>query len=224
MYVGEIHHASGEVLLGRYGRDRDIDRLQPTVLDSRDIGFLQFRSANQDTLLHFKGLDVFRRAMAYMDQHPAAQNEVLPVEDFPALADEFRRMMSPVLSCEDGSSTFDVGDDFTTFVTESRRGIVEFNFLIEGPTDAGPTDILVSLDLNGEIESDDLVHTGLKLSKMPGIGYYFYLKTSPGLVTTRNIIILPHGVECRAFKVRRFQSAAGIYVLNEVRQRSIPLI
>lgn len=223
MYVGQIDHASGDIQLGRFGRDRDIDKLQPTILDSRDIGFLQFRSANQDTLLHFSGLDVYRRAMSYMDQHPIAENETLPGDDFPALAKEFKRMTGPALEAQEGPSTFIVTDEPTKYLTEPMQGMLEFNFSIQGPSDAGANDILVSLDLSSEIEGDVLVHTGLKLSKMPGIGYYFHLKTQAGPSRTRSIIILPSGIACTGFSVRRFQSAAGDYRLDEVKQRSIPL-
>lgn len=223
MYVGQIDHATGDVHMGRSGRDRDIDKLQPTVLDSRDIGFLQFRSAGQDTLLHFSGLDVYRRAMAYMDQHPAVQNEALPVSEFPALAAEFGRMSGKALRSLDGFSSCVLTNEPTIFMTKPSYGLIEFNFSIKGPVDAGVSDILVSLDLSTDIEAEALVHTGLKLSKMPGIGYYFYLRTQAGLCRSRTIVILPPGIACMGFGVRIFQSAAGTYELEEVKQRSIPI-
>lgn len=222
MYVGQIDHITGHVSLGRTGRDRDIDKLQPTVLDSRDIGFLQFRSANQDTLLHFKGIDVYRRAMAYMEQHPVVENELLPGDEFPALREEFMRMSGPVLTSDDGSQTCVLTEEIVTFPTEPSGGIIEFDFSLQGPSDAGSNDILVTLSLNREIDPEALVHTGLKLSKMPGVGYYFYLKTQPGQSRTRNIVILPSGVESTSFGMRKFQSDSGAYMLKSVRQRSIP--
>lgn len=193
------------------------DRTNPVILDSRGIGFLWARHADQDTSLGMNTQgkdDLLQMVRADMSRFPSARSVETILREFPVLSGSIFLESGPgmtrrVLS----TSPKNIDGQGFTVNFPAHNGSFEFAAELECGTGTIRGNALVSFKLvsnSGSLVDDPdtvqaLRQSGISLSTNPRIGFYRYLSTAPGRRTYRFTVSLPDGIACEGITMRRWK-------------------
>lgn len=207
------------------------DRTNPVILDSRKIGYLWLRHADQDTALG-TSLDagkVVHRIRERMDEYPAVTDMEEVAAEFPVVADRLFRQAGPGMTRQVlVSAPQPVGGEGLALPFPEASGYLELHVEVDCGAGAVQNNAVVSFDLvasgggplNPATMQRRLRETGLYLSNNPAIGYFQYVNTIAGQSASSHRVWLPEGVACRGVSLRPWKrletpiSARSIALLN----------
>ncbi|WP_299167680.1 glycosyltransferase [uncultured Arthrobacter sp.] len=204
------------------------DRVNPVILDSRQLGYMWVRHVEQDTSLLIRAKDesgVLARVRADMDRHPPAENAEEIHAAFPVISDK--------VSYEPGPA-----DKVHVLLNSSRKipgnglhlssfqasGTMELRITLDCDDDAVDRNALVSfrfVDADGEVldpatYKESMQAAGLSLSVNPRIGFFRYLRTAPGRQSATQKFNLPAGVFCDAITLRVWRRSETMISVQHV--------
>ncbi|WP_208749022.1 glycosyltransferase [Arthrobacter sp. PM3] len=195
------------------------DRTNPVIVDARKPGYFWVRHLTQDTSIRDR-LGTGRAKLAEnLQRYPSVSEDVDLGSIFPAIAD---RMILPV-----NEQLLDTAANLSEVpILYLDRPSSLFSLRLDAyfGEAAVTNSALVSLllmdtkgaDITDEVLIKALLETGIGLSGNRNVGFYRYLKTSPGRSTNSYEFALPEGVLCRGFIFQHWMNPETTIVLHSV--------
>lgn len=199
----------GTVSAPKPGSHARVDRDNPTVLDSRKLGYFRYNHTGQDNAMSSSGDADLSRLVASMSHYPPV-TENLGLDDlFPTVSHRRVDQQEVQLSLP--------GDPFGTIRFPNAAQLFEVNLecTFEGGTK--PNDYLLSFDLTDAAGANielGRTNTGLPGSPREDVGYYRYLKVSGGRNIIRESVFLAENVRASAMRLTKWQNQAPVKIHN----------
>ena len=194
-FVSAFDPQTGRLAITTPGAHLGIDRVMPTILDSREHMFFLVRHGDQDSALNETPHERVAASLARLDKLPAVRAADISPEKWPTLIEDIVRG-EPVpheLSAPGAEPLRLTEETVLTFPMDSgiEAGLVEFEFEFESASRLQGGFAVVSYDLHGADDIDPEV-LGLRKSRTFGLNRQAWSKSSRGVV--RHNVLLPEGV------------------------------
>lgn len=176
------------------------DRHNPTVLDSRQIGYFRYNHTGQDNVLSASGEGDLSRLVTSMQHFPVLSNNFDLEKAFPFVV---HRVATP----QEEKLSFS-GDFFTEVEFPQKVQCFELVLDCTFPEGTRANDYLLSfrlVDKEGQPIALGQQGVGLSASPNPSVGYYRYVKAHGGENTLREAVFLTSGVYATAVTVVKWQ-------------------
>lgn len=183
------------------------DRHNPTVLDSRQIGYFRYNHTGQDNVLSASGEGDLSRLVASMQHFPALS------PDFD-LAKAFPFVMHRVATPREEQLKFKK-DVFTEVEFPHKAQCFEIVIDCTLPEGTRPNDYLLSfslVDANDQPIPLGQAGVGLSASPNPSVGYFRYVKASEGDRKLREAVFLGDGIFAKAVTLVQWQRKDAVEI------------
>lgn len=184
-----------------------VDRHNPTVIDSRRIGYFRYNHTGQDNAMNAAGDADLSRLVSSMQHFPVLS----PSFDLEA---EFPSVMHRIATPEEKDLDFKL-DPFSQVDFPQKAQCFEVILDCTFPDGTKPNDYLLSFDLvDGAGNPVELGRAGVGLSASPnpGVGYFRYISTSGGRTTLRESVFLSSGIYAEAVTMVQWQRKDAVQI------------
>jgi hypothetical protein len=211
-FVAGFDPATGRLGFTAPGPHTDVDRVMPTILDSREHMYFQIRHGDQDSSLKASLSARVATSLARLDRMPAIRAAEISAAKWPTVIDDLVRGESAefVPSTSGGDPFLLTADTILTFPLEAEAGLVQFEFEYESAEKLGGVFAVVSYDL---LDADGLDVTTLGLKKSPkfGVSRHAWSRRTRGVV--RQSVLLPEGVGISSLTlIGKNKQAADVFI------------
>lgn len=221
-FISPFDPGTGRLTITAPGPHTRVDRVMPTILDSREHMFFQIRHGDQDSSLNATPQEQAAAPLAWLEKlHPVPAASIAG-ERWPSLIEDVISGESALheLSAPGTEPLRLTADTVLTFPLEADAGIVEFEFEYESAKNLKGGFAEVSYELQGA-ENVDAELLGLRKSKN-GLSRQAWSKKSQGLV--RQTVLLPEGVSISGITLRgKNRQPADVFIrLRNPRVVAVP--
>lgn len=206
-FISAFDPVPGRVEIHAPGPHYGVDRVMPTVLDSREHMFFQVRHSDQDSTLNGSAFERTAASLARLDRLPAVRAAVTSAGKWPTLYDEMVRGESSAHeSSFPGAEPLRLTRETElVFSLESEigEGLFQFEFEFESALELDGAFAVVSYDLRGA-EGVDVEELGLKvgLRKSPTYGMYWLAWSREARGVMRHSLPVPEGLKIAGITLR----------------------
>lgn len=190
---------SSSLSVVRPGPHTRVDKVMPTILDSRERMFFQIRHSDQDSALNHSSHQRAIATLAGMEKLPSVRASDLDPAKWPTLMQEIMRgESSPHRSSKDREEAVLFGPTTEmTFELDAsiRGGLVEFEFEFESAAKLLGGFGIITFHLEG-VDGIDPEVLGLRNSTKYGFSRQAWSKNARGVI--RHSFILPEGASASA--------------------------
>ncbi|MDK8800609.1 glycosyltransferase [Corynebacterium coyleae] len=186
-----------------------VDRHNPTVLDSRQIGYFRYNHTGQDNAMNASGDADLSRLVSSMQHFPVLS----PAFDLEAA---FPFVMHRIAKPKEKELEFHL-DPFSQVDFPQKAQCFELVLDCTFPEGTKPNDYLLSFDLvddAGRPLAPGRMGVGLSASPNPGVGYFRYIRTGAGRTTLRESVFLMNGVSAEAVTLVQWQRKDTVQIHN----------
>lgn len=191
-FVSGFDPENGHLAYTAPGPHPDVDRVMPTILDSREHMYFQIRHGDQDSSLKASPHARVAHVLARLERMPVVRASDISATRWPTMMDDIISGEPSEFVPSTGAEPFVLtADTILTFPLEAGAGLVEFEFEYESPEKLVGIFAVVSYDLLGA-DGLDVATLGLKKSPKFGPSRQAWSRRSSGVV--RQSVLLPEGV------------------------------
>ena len=194
-----------------------VDRTSPVILDSRAVSFFVSRHAGQDSRIMSSG--DLSQMVSQLEKLP--ETEPADLAEFPAMSGLLSTAAYPggriILR---STKPIELKEAFTRIDLPQPKRLLYVSMEVSAPRDTKPRNALISFLLRGPDGaplSAGAQITGLVWSDYPGIGYYSYIPTNPGVQQFGIKVELPEGVTCAGIALRRWRDPSIAISITKLR-------
>lgn len=200
-FVSAYDPSEGRFLISTPGPHHGVDRVMPTILDSREHMFFQVRHSDQDSTLNASPHKRVAESLARLEKLPVVRTSGIESEKWPSLIDDLvaGEPSDHSLSQTGAEPLLLTEDTEINFPLHAQAGLVEFEFEFESAMDLAGAFAVISYELEGA-EGLDVEPLGLKRSSTFGWCRQAWSRGSRGVV--RHSILLPEGVGISSITLR----------------------
>lgn len=189
------------------------DRVNPVILDSKPLSYLQLRHLGQDTSLKITEKEVLSRLRRSVLGFPEIENIPEAERNFQTIVDRLSfHTEFPLLE-----SQIPLGQNHSLAFPKPLHHFSLAVGILAGQT-AELLNVVVSFDLiylDGSPVSYDEEIEGIAKSNDRSLGFYYIPRITPGHNQTRATITLPSNILCKGIRfTRRPQNEAQILITN----------
>lgn len=206
-FISAFDPAVGRVKIHPPGPHYGVDRVMPTILDSREHMFFQVRHSDQDSTLNETRFERTAASLARLDRLPAVRAAVTSAEKWPSLYDEMVRGepvahgfsfpgAEPLRLTKETALAFPLEPEIT-------EGLFQFEFEFESALELDGAFAVVSYELRGA-EGVDVEELGLRvgLRKSPTYGMYWLAWSREAHGVMRHSLPVPAGLTIAGITLR----------------------
>jgi hypothetical protein len=202
-FVSAFDPRTGRLAITTPGPHLGIDRVMPTILDSREHMFFLVRHSDQDSSLNETPHERVAASLARLDKLTAVHAADISAEKWPTLIDDLIAGEPALheLSAADAEPLRLTEETALNFPLDNgiEAGLVEFEFEFESKSRLQGGFAMVSYDLHGA-EGLDPEELGLRKSSVFGWSRQAWSKNARGVV--RQSFLLPEGVSISGITLR----------------------
>lgn len=198
-FVSSFDPSRGHLYINTPGPHPGVDKVMPTILDSRQHMFFQIRHSDQDSTLSAAPYDRIADALAKLEKLPAVRAEDISAEKWPTLFDDLVAGASPGQLMPDGESVVLSDETVLNLPLEAGEGLVEVEFEFKSESDLEGGFAVISYELQGA-DGFDPGALGLIRTSKNGLCRPVWSRNSRGLV--RQCLLLPEGVSIEGVTLR----------------------
>lgn len=206
-FISAFDPACGSLEINTPGPHNVVDRVMPTIVDSREHMFFQVRHSDQDSTLNDTHLERTAASLTRLDKLPAIRAAVVSAAKWPTLHGDITRgePVSHELSFPGAEPLCLSTETALVFPLESEitEGLLMFEFEYESAQQINGAFAVVSYDLSAA-EGFDVEELGLKLglrnSPTYGMSRLAWSREYRGVV--RQSLPLPEGLKVAGISIR----------------------
>ena len=203
-FIALYNPANGSLHAPAPGPHTSVDRMMPTIVDSRNHMFFQMRHADQDSTLNETVHERIAESVARLENLPPMEAGQLSPERWPTLAPVLvageTTGTRQTLSADGGFGPFKLKKDAPAqFDVQASSGFVEVEFTYSSAQRVSGQFIAVSYNLDGPEETNWAAY-GLRKSSERGLFRTAAGRGSTGVV--RQTLLVPEGAKVNGIAMR----------------------
>lgn len=224
-FITLYNSAQGSLCAPAPGPHPSVDRVMPTMVDSRNHMFFQMRHADQDSTLNETVHERIAESLARLEKLPPLEAGQLSPERWPTLAPVLaageKAGTRQTLSADEGVGPFKLKRDAPArFDVQAASGFVELEFTYSSPQRVVGQFVAVSYNMNGPEETDWAAY-GLRKSSERGLFRTAAGRGSTGVV--RQTLLVPEGAAVNGIEMRAIGSHTSPITITVTSLRQLDL-
>lgn len=223
-FVSEFDPKTGRLSITKPGPHHGIDKVMPTIVDSREHMFFQVRHGDQDSTLNETPYERIAASLSRLDKLPTIRtSEDMKIKWPTLITDMINGEPQLHEECSNGSNSLKLEEtSIFSFALDSRikAGLVEFEFEYESSSRLQGGFAVVTYDLDG-VDAADLSGLGLRASTVFGSSRQAWSKSSKGVI--RHSFLLPTGASAASITLRGTNKQGSDVFIRLRKPRVIPI-